>query len=480
MEMKKLAGLEPANVFSYFEEICAIPHGSKNTKRISDYLVKFADDHGLRCIQDEANNVILFGNGTCGMENHEPVILQGHMDMVCEKDADCPLDMETQGLDLTHDDKFVFAKGTTLGGDDGIAIAYALALLADDSIPHPPLEVIITVDEEIGMLGADVIDLSELKGRTMVNLDSEDEGIFTVSCAGGATATISLPVERRAVYGPCIRLSVDGLQGGHSGAEIHKNRANANKVMGEFMSRIQKLMPLCLTSLAGGTKDNAIPRSCQATMVAMGIQLERINTVAEELQAEIRENYDEPNAVIQAFDVDALGGNSLSTESTAKVIGLLCAAPNGVQAMSRDIDGLVQTSLNLGIAKLGDRFSVTFSVRSSVNSEKEELLGQLKTLSEFYEGAYAQSGEYPAWEYKKDSVLRDTMVRIYRQMYGTEPKVLAIHAGLECGLLGEKLPGLDCVSIGPQMHDIHTSREKLDIASTRRTWEFLLEVLKAL
>ena len=480
MEMKKLAGLEPANVFSYFEEICAIPHGSKNTKRISDYLVKFADDHGLRCIQDEANNVILFGNGTCGMENHEPVILQGHMDMVCEKDADCPLDMETQGLDLTHDDKFVFAKGTTLGGDDGIAIAYALALLADDSIPHPPLEVIITVDEEIGMLGADVIDLSELKGRTMVNLDSEDEGIFTVSCAGGATATISLPVERRAVYGPCIRLSVDGLQGGHSGAEIHKNRANANKVMGEFMSRIQKLMPLCLTSLAGGTKDNAIPRSCQATMVAMGIQLERINTVAEELQAEIRENYDEPNAVIQAFDVDALGGNSLSTESTAKVIGLLCAAPNGVQAMSRDIDGLVQTSLNLGIAKLGDRFSVTFSVRSSVNSEKEELLGQLKTLSEFYEGAYAQSGEYPAWEYKKDSVLRDTMVRIYRQMYGTEPKVLAIHAGLECGLLGEKLPGLDCVSIGPQMHDIHTSREKLDIASTRRTWEFLLEVLKSL
>ena len=480
MEMKKLAGLEPANVFSYFEEICAIPHGSKNTKRISDYLVKFADDHGLRCIQDEANNVILFGNGTCGMENHEPVILQGHMDMVCEKDADCPLDMETQGLDLTHDDKFVFAKGTTLGGDDGIAIAYALALLADDSIPHPPLEVIITVDEEIGMLGADVIDLSELKGRTMVNLDSEDEGIFTVSCAGGATATISLPVERRAVYGPCIRLSVDGLQGGHSGAEIHKNRANANKVMGEFMSRIQKLMPLCLTSLAGGTKDNAIPRSCQATMVAMGIQLERINTVAEELQAEIRENYDEPNAVIQAFDVDALGGNSLSTESTAKVIGLLCAAPNGVQAMSRDIDGLVQTSLNLGIAKLGDRFSVTFSVRSSVNSEKEELLGQLKTLSEFYEGAYAQSGEYPAWEYKKDSVLRDTMVRIYRQMYGTEPKVLAIHAGLQCGLLGEKLPGLDCVSIGPQMHDIHTSREMLDIASTRRTWEFLLEVLKSL
>ena len=480
MEAIKLAGLEPAAVFGCFEKICSIPHGSRNTKMISDYLVSFAVEHGLKYIQDEANNVILFGEGTCGMENHEPVILQGHMDMVCEKDADCAIDMATEGLDIAHDGTCVYAKGTTLGGDDGIALAYAMAILADKTIAHPPLEIIITVDEEIGMLGADTIDLSMLKGRKLINLDSEDEGIFTVSCAGGATATISLPVDRRAVYGPCIRLVVDGLQGGHSGAEIHKNRANANKVMGEFMSRIQKLMPLCLTSLTGGSKDNAIPRSCQATLVAMGIHLERINTIAEELQAEIREKFDEPEATVQAFDVDALGGNSLSTESTAKVIGLLCAAPNGVQAMSEDMPGLVQTSLNLGIAKLGDRFNATFSVRSSVNAEKQELLQQLKKLAEFYEGAYTQQGEYPAWEYKKDSALRDTMVGIYTEMFGKVPQVLAIHAGLECGLLGEKLPGLDCVSIGPQMHDIHTSREKLEIASTERTWNFLLEVLKAL
>ena len=476
----KLAGLEPAAVFGYFEEICAIPHGSRNTKRISDYLVSFAKEHEIAYIQDEANNVILFGEGTCGMENQEPVILQGHMDMVCEKDEDSTIDMAVDGLDIDHDESHVFAKGTTLGGDDGIALAYALALLADKSIAHPPLEVVITVDEEIGLLGAAAIDLSMLKGRKLINLDSEEEGIFTVSCAGGGTATISLNVERRAVYGPCIRLSVDGLQGGHSGAEIHKNRANANKVMGEFMSRIQKLMPLCLTSLSGGSKDNAIPRSCQATLVAMGIHLERINTVAEELQAEIREKYDEPEATVQAFDVDALGGNSLSTESTAKVIGLLCASPNGVQSMSQEIPGLVQTSLNLGIAKLGDRFSATFSVRSSVNTEKQELLAQLKTLSEFYEGGFTLMGEYPAWEYKKESALRDTMVKVYNGMFGKEPQVLAIHAGLECGLLSEKLPGLDCVSIGPDMQDIHTSREKLDIASTERTWKFLLEVLKNL
>ena len=480
MEVKKLAGLKPEAVFGYFEEICAIPHGSRNTKKLSDYLVGFAQAHGLAYIQDEMNNVILFAPGTCGMENHEPVIVQGHIDMVCEKEAACPIDMAAEGLDVTHDGAFVFAKGTTLGGDDGIAVAMAMALLVDNTIPHPPLEVVLTTEEEIGLLGADAIDMSQLKGRVLINLDSEEEGVFTVSCAGGCTACITLPVERRAVYGPCIRLAVDGLKGGHSGADIHLKRANANKIMGEFMNRIQKIMPLCLTSLSGGAKDNAIPRSCQATLVAMGINLERINDIAAALQEEIRANYDEPEVTVQAFDVDALGGNSLSTESTAKIISLLCSAPNGVQKWSADIEGLVQTSLNMGIAKLGERFSATFSVRSSVNTEKQEVLDQLKALAEMLEGSYTQDGEYPAWEYRKESRLRDTMVRIYRDMFGQEPRVEAIHAGLECGLFSQKLPGLDCVSIGPQMHDIHTTRERLDIASTERTWNFLLEVLKNL
>ena len=239
-------------------------------------------------------------------------------------------------------------------------------------------------------------------------------------------------------------------------------------------------MPLCLTSFSGGSKDNAIPRSCSANMVAMGIKLERINEIAEKLQSEIREQYDEPEATVQAFDVDALGGNALTTESTAKVIALLCSVPNGVQVMSEEMPGLVQTSLNLGIAKLGHTMNLTFSVRSSVNSEKQGLLEKLQELAKFHDAAYTQMGEYPAWEYKTDSKLRDVMVKTYAEMFGKEPKVLAIHAGLECGLLGEKLPGLDCVSIGPQMHDIHTSREKLEILSTERTWNFLLEVMKAL
>ena len=480
MEIKRLAGLEPAAVFGYFEEICSMPHGSGNTKQISDYLVNFAKSHDLRYIQDDADNVIIFGDATPGYEDHPAVILQGHMDMVCEQDSDCTIDMAKEGLDVTYEGNLVYAKGTTLGADNGIAVAMGMAILADKTIPHPPIELLITSDEEIGLLGAAAVDLSELKGRTLINLDSEGEGIFTVSCAGGCVANIGLPVERHAVYGPCIRLVVDGLKSGHSGADIHRNRANANNVMGEFMSRIQKLMPLCLTSLSGGAKDNVIPGSCQATLVAMGINLERINGIAEQLQAEIREQYDEPNATIQAFDVDALGGNSLSTESTAKVISLLCAAPNGVQAWSKDIEGLVQTSLNMGVVKLGDKMNVTLSVRSSVNSEKREVLDQLKKLAEMFDASYAEDGAYPAWEYKKESRLRDVMVSTYRELFGKDAKVEAIHAGLECGLFSEKLPGLDCVSIGPQMHDIHTSRERLEIESTKRTWDFLLAVLKNL
>ena len=481
MKAERLAGLEPASVFGYFEKICSIPHGSGNTKAISDYLVSFAKEHGLAYIQDELNNVLMFQDGTPGYEDHEPVILQGHMDMVCEKSPDCPIDFAVDGLDVTHDDTCVFANGTTLGGDDGIAVAYCLALLSDPTIPHPPLEVIITVDEETGMYGADGVDLSMFKGKRMINLDSEDEGIFTVSCAGGARAGICLPLSRHAVYGPCIKLTVDGLVGGHSGMEIDKNRANANKVMGMFLDEIKKRMPLCLTAIGGGSKDNAITRSCTASLVAMGMELEQINDIAASLQEKIRTEYAEPNAVISADNIDALGGNALSTQDTDKIIGLLCAAPNGIQAMCADMPDLVQTSLNMGIVKMdADSFTMTFSVRSSVNQEKVDLLKKLEDLAGMYGAEFSSTGDYPAWEYRAESVLRDTMVAQYRQMYGQDPQVVSIHAGLECGLLGQKIDGLDAVSIGPQMHDIHTNRERLEIDSTRRVWEFLLAVLKAL
>ena len=480
MEAIKLAGLEPAAVFAQFEKLCSMPHGSGNTKIISDYLVSWAKEHDLRYIQDDLNNVIIFGAGTCGYEDHAPVIIQGHMDMVCEKDEDCPIDMATQGVDVTHNGEYVYANGSTLGGDDGIAVAVGLALLADPSIPHPPLEVVITVDEETGMDGAIGIDLSVLKGRNLLNIDSSSEGVFTVGCAGGARCDITMPVERRAVYGPCVRLTVEGLQGGHSGGAINKNRANAIKVMGEFLSRVQKLMPVCITQIQGGGKSNAIPLFCQVTLVALGMHIERINEIAAQLQQEIREQYNEPDAIVRGDDVDALGGNALTTEMSAKVIALLNAAPNGVQSMSQEIPGLVQTSLNLGVVNLEEDLELIFSVRSSVTQEKLDLLAQLEALAKFNDAACETSGDYPAWEYKKESALRDTMAQAYRELFGSEPVIRAIHAGLECGMFCQKLPDLDCVSIGPNMPDIHTSRERMEIASVQRLWNFVREILKKL
>ena len=477
---RKLMNLKPEGVFRFFEEICAIPHGSGNTKQISDFLAGFAKARGISYVQDDLNNVIMFAPGTCGLEDRQPVIIQGHMDMVCEKDETCSIDMDTQGLDLACDDTYVYAKGTTLGGDDGIAVAYALAILDDPTIAHPPLEIVITVDEETGMFGAAGIDLTMLRGKKLLNIDSEEEGIFTVSCAGGARGTIRFAAPKKPVYGPVIRLQVDGLQGGHSGVEIHKNRANANKGMGELLSRINAMMPLCLTNLSGGAKDNAIPRSCKATLVAMGTDLERLNGVIADLQQEIRDQYDEPEAVITGDMVDAFGGNALSCEDTKKVIELLCRVPNGVIAWSSDIEGLVQTSLNLGVMTMKDELSLTFAVRSSVNQEKRDLLDELKAIAAEFGADYSEMGDYPAWEYRKDSPLRDTITRVYRDMHGKDAQVVAIHAGLECGLLSEKIQDLDCVSFGPDMKDIHTSREKLHIASTERVWNLLLELLKAL
>ena len=480
MDAVKLAGLQPERVFAYFEKICSIPHGSGNTKAISDYLVSFAREHNVRYIQDELNNVILFKDASAGYEHHAPVILQGHMDMVCEKDADCPINMETDGLDVTHDGAWVFANGTTLGGDDGIAVAYALALLEDNAIPHPPLEIILTVDEETGLEGATGIDLSQLQGRRMINLDSEEEGCFTAGCAGGVRVDITRSFEKRAVYGPCVKLIVEGLRGGHSGVEIDKNRANANKVMAELLRRIRELMPLCITKLSGGNKDNAIPRSSQAILVALGTNIERINGICQTLQEEIRETFDEPDALVYGEDVDALGGNALSTQDTDSVIALLAEAPDGVQSMSKELPGLVQTSLNLGILSLDDTLNVSFALRSSVDAEKAALRKSLEELAGKHDCQSGCRGDYPAWEYRPESRLRDTMVCVYERMTGKKAVVDVIHAGLECGILAQKLPGLDCVSTGPSGEAIHTSQERLNIASARRTWEFLLEVLKQL
>ena len=482
MSKRVLEGLQPERALYYFEEICQIPHGSRNTKQISDYLVGFAREHGLRSVQDELNNVVIYKDGTPGYEHHPAVILQGHMDMVAEKTKDNPIDFTKDPLDLRTDGVDIWAEGTTLGGDDGIAVAYALAILEADNIPHPPLECVFTVDEEVGMEGATGLDPALLQGRIFLNCDSEAEGILTVSCAGGARSDLTLPVKFEKAEGKGIHIYVDGLLGGHSGAEIHKGRANSNKLMGELLAKLLKLLPYRLVYVRGGQKDNAIPNYSMAKIIVAVDQLEEALAAIDKLSAELMKTLPAAETRVKITREPCVcRGRAMNVLSTRKAVGLLNDVPTGIQAWSKDIEGLVQTSLNLGILKTEDGvLSMSFSVRSSVNKEKLELFEKIRAVGEKYGAAYGEHGNYPAWEYRKDSPLRDLMVRVFEDLYGRRPVVEAIHAGLECGLFSDKLPGLDAVSFGPDMQDIHTTRERLNIASAARTWNYLLAVLKKL
>lgn len=479
--MAILTGLQPSGVFEMFEQLCGIPHGSRNTKAISDFCVRFAQEHGLNYRQDDSNNVILFAPATPGMEQAQPVMLQGHLDMVCEKEADCPLDLQKEGLNLRTDGEWSWAEGTTLGGDDGIAVAYALAILADPTIPHPPLEVVLTTDEEIGMLGAAAIDLSEVKARRVLNIDSEEEGVLLAGCAGGATVCCHIPLMWTLKKGLRATVQITGLRGGHSGMEIQKGRANANKLMGRFLNEMDEAFAYALCTVNGGNKDNAIARESTADVVILPERLAELTAFAAQRQEAYRAEYGEadPDITVAVTPGTEDTFEIMMGDCRRSVLSVLQQLPNGVQQMSRDIEGLVQTSLNLGILKVDFRgIHLTSSVRSSVNAEKQQLIQQLAEICGKLGGSCEVMGEYPAWEYKADSPLREIMTEVYLEQYGRKPAVEVIHAGLECGLLSGKLDGLDCVSFGPDIVDIHTTREKLSIPSVQRTWKLLLEVLK--
>ncbi|MDD3347010.1 aminoacyl-histidine dipeptidase [Oscillibacter sp.] len=476
--MAALEHLEPGGVFHFFEQLCAIPHGSRNTKTISDWCVDFARERGLAYWQDSANNVMIIKAASPGYENAPALILQGHLDMVCEKEPGCPKDMDREGLDLSVEGDSVCAVGTTLGGDDGIAVAMALAVLDDDALPHPRLEVVLTTEEEIGMLGATALDASPLQGRQMVNLDSEEEGVFTVGCAGGSMVRCTLPLVREAFDGARLAVRIGGLTGGHSGTEINKGRANADMLLGRLLRAIAAKTQLRLARAAGGLKDNAIPTAAEAVVAVADAKAakEAAKAMAETLRREYA--LTDPGLTVMVEASDA-GETPLCAASTQRALCLLTCAPNGVQAYSQDVPDLVQTSLNLGVLESGpEALSATFCVRSAVSTQKEMLHDRLRCLTEQLGGRVEISGDYPAWEYRRDSVLRARMTDIFRAQYGREPKIEVIHAGVECGILCGKLPGLDCVSIGPDLTEIHTPREKMSISSVQRVWAFLLEVLK--
>ena len=471
--MRVLEGLQPARVFAHFEDICAIPHGSGNMEAISRFCLAFADKLGLECWRDDLYNVVIKKPASPGYENHPPVILQGHLDMVCEKVPGSDFHFDTDGLRLIIDGDYITADGTTLGGDDGIAIAMIMAILEDTTLPHPPIEAVFTVDEETGLFGAAGLDTSRLAGRRLINLDSEEEGTLTVGCAGGARATIRLPLSTGPVDMPCYQLTVTGLLGGHSGAEIHKGRQNANILMGQLLHSLPTGWRL--VDIAGGQKDNAIPRHTVCTVAA---PFDPAAYTAAFVAANRADT--DPDLAVTVAPAPA-ATTAVTAADSAKVATLLATVKNGIQAMCAAIPGLPQTSLNLGILEMTQgHLTATFSVRSAVAAEKAALLADLKDTATRLGGDYEDHAHYPAWEYQKDSPLQQVMVAAYETQYGAKPAVAVIHAGLECGLFSDKIPGLDAVSIGPDNEDIHTTEERMSIPSVARTYTYLLAVLKAL
>ena len=467
---------QPQAVYRYFTALAAIPHGSGNTAKIRQWALDTAAKLGLSAHADETGNVIIRKDASAGYEDHPRVILQGHMDMVCAQVPDCKKDMTTEGLDLVWDADYLSAAGTTLGGDDGIAVAYAFALLESDVIPHPPLTVILTVDEETGMDGATALAPEELDGASLINLDSEEEGVFTVGCAGGVRSHLRFPVTMQPVSGTKLTVTLSGLTGGHSGSEIHKPLMNANTAMVFMLMRMNT--PYCLAALSGGVRDNVIPTECSAVLYTDDSAAVRAH-FADRLN-DLKVNYPGETGIQLDISAEQGSGEALSEADTQKLLQTLNQLPNGVQEMNAVLH-MPETSLNLGIFDLRDGcMQVDALIRSGVNAKKEQLAARLRELAETSGGTASESGNYPAWEYRPGTALEQTAVRVFRAQYGKEPQVVTIHAGLECGILSDKAPKLACISIGPDILDIHTPRERLSLASVQRTWAFLLALLAEL
>ena len=475
--MAVLEHLEPKKVFSYFEEIAAIPHGSGNIQAISDYLVDFAVAHGLEHHRDAMNNVIIIKEATPGYEGAEPVILQGHMDMVCDLAPDCTKNMETEGLDLACTEEYIYAQGTTLGGDDGIAVAMTLAILDSDDLSHPRLEVVLTVDEEIGLLGAMGLDVSPLTAKRLISLDSETEDTIFVSCAGGNVSRLTMPLTRAPYEGTPLALSVGGLLGGHSGVEIHLGRGNAIQILGRVLAAAARETKLRIVTVNGGARENAIPSEARAVVLAKDPAA--VTALCARMDALLKAELATPDPGVTVTVQPAQGGLALDEETTRRVLFLLACAPNGVQVMSPDIPELVQTSLNLGTLVCGeDSLDAGFSLRSSVDTQMQMLVERLELLAAQLGGTLEVSGQYPGWPFRPDSPLRELMTQVYVEQFGREPKIKAVHAGAECGVFSGKIPGLDCLCISPDMTGLHTYHEKLYIASTQRIWNLVIETLK--
>jgi len=480
-----LESLQPVEVFRYFESLSQIPRGSGNEKEVSDYLVSFAKEHNLEYVQDAALNVVIKKKATPGYENSPAVILQGHMDMVCEKNTEIEHDFIKDSLKLRIIDDMIYATGTTLGADNGIAVAMGLAVLASNTYQHPAMELVVTTSEETGMDGVMALEPKHIEGRTLINIDSEEEGTLLVSCAGGVTARTIIPAAREAIGTNLVPyiIKVRGLKGGHSGMEIDKERGNSNKLMGRILMSILSEVDFALSSLNGGSKHNAIPRETDAVILVKADDTslieKKIVACGEVFSTELRTA--DGDVRVEFEVLSTVPQEMLSKEATHNVVNYLYLIINGVTSMSMDIKGLVESSLNLGvISTTKDSIEFISSIRSSVRSLKQELYNRLLVTAKLNGGSVVNEGDYPEWSYNPNSKIRVIFEDVYEKMYGKKPHITAIHAGLECGLFAEKFDQLDAISCGPNIYDVHTSNEHMSISSVKRTWEYLLEVLKSI
>lgn len=480
----KIHGYEPEKLFHYFEEISAIPRESRDEKAISDFLVAFAKERGLWVYQDEVYNVIIKKAASAGAEGAPAVMMQGHIDMVCDKLAGVEHDFKTQGIDLVVKDGVLSANGTTLGADNGVAVALMLTILDDDSLVHPALECVFTTDEETGLVGAETLDKSQIDARIMINLDSEEEGVATVSCAGGVVVTYTRPITREHKSGSTLSLEISGLLGGHSGADIHLERGNGNLIMARIVERLMVAGEPALVSFNGGTKDNAINRECKAVLVyadhaAAEAGAELAQGIADAVSVEL-ETYDPGFTCALTIEDDA-EVEAIDGDTALAFVRAIRLAPNGVMRRNLAADGAVDVSSNIGVVATSDtEAKILLSPRSSITSLQEEFKDRLQTLADVLGFDAKFEYEYPGWSYVEHSPVREVFLESYRELFGAELRIESIHAGLECGLFADALPGLDAIAVGPQLHDVHTPDEHMELASFERFYVLLVDALRRL
>lgn len=476
--MKVTYGYEPREALEIFEDLCAIPHGSGNEKGVADYIEKFANTRGLFCLRDETGNVFIRKNATAGYENTPAILFQGHMDMVCEKNADSDHDFEKDALKLYVKDGFLWADGTTLGGDNGIAVAMMLALLDTDA--HPTLECLFTVEEETGLAGAKGFDCSPVTAKKMINLDSEEEWLITAGCAGGCRTEVDFnytPVDAEA-GDVTLEISVTGLSGGHSGAEIHLGKTNAIVALARILGAVSDVEEFALVSLTGGGKDNAIAREAFARINVKDDKKASVAAI-NEVWGIKKELSEDDRGFTCKIDVVNTAPKTIDKETTRRIVSFLNCVRTGVLKTSNNIKGLVEYSRNLGVADTADgRVKLTLSSRSSIESQLDLSCREMDMLAALAGADCRHYSRYPGWEYAPISPLRDDYIAAYKKLFGEEMSVGVIHAGLECGILSSKMTDMDIISVGPNMHNIHSPMEHLDLASCERVWKVLLEIVK--